>query len=236
MNTNNLEVVWCKEVTILVVCLIMANFFGCIPEECGDRGTNYKYDLVTNVTILPAQKAYRVGDTITMEAVLPRKAYNREKDEFATILDQNLTHLSWVTRIDSIYDGAQDATHYIQVLLDTVKYPSLSLTRTAVSGKWNSLPSGDYGVGYRFVLRRPGVYHYGFNGSRDYERLVGTVTLQDPCPNGKYSYYNEVNDGANNNIDLMCQTNEVFCTPSWNSPKGREDLDRVASYVFKVVE
>ena len=102
----------------MILMVVLLTNFSCIPEECGDRGTNYKYDLVTNVTILPAQKAYRVGDTITMSAVLPRVAFNRAKDEMVTIAGQDLAHLSWVTLMDSTFDGSQDATQYIEVIFD----------------------------------------------------------------------------------------------------------------------
>ena len=235
-----MKAAWYERITILVAGLTIVSYFSCTPEGCGDRGTNYKYDLVTNVTISPAQKAYRVGDTITMSAVLPRVVFNRAKDEMVMIASQDLAHLSWVTLMDSTFDGSQDATQYIQVILDPQRYPSLEIganAGTRVVGRWEELPNGDFGVGYRFVLRQPGVFRYSFNRFEDLEPRAGTFELQDPCPNGWYLIYNEVNSGSNNNFNLLCTTNKLFCAPAWSTPRSKEEnFDRLAGYVFKVIE
>jgi hypothetical protein len=208
---------------------------GCIPEECGKRADNYIYDLVVDVSISPAKEVYRVGDTISMEAILPSTPINRRTGEIVRIADQELAHLSWLTRIDT-FDGSQHAERYMK-FIPSEKYSSLGVAggdNTRVVGDWVRTAEDNFGVGYRFVLLEAGVYQYSFNRFDRTYKGAGDVTLVDECPNGKMKIFNQVNGGANNNWELKCESNELFCTLPF---RDREDgFDRIAGYIFKVVE
>ncbi|MGB3548242.1 MAG: hypothetical protein WBA17_14810 [Saprospiraceae bacterium] len=186
------------------------------------------------------QTDYRVGDTLTVQFSMPRNIFNRANDEIETIMDQDVTHRSWVTRVDSFNMGSTvDASRDIKVLLDNSignLFLEGNIRSSNVFGHFEQVSENEFKISYRFILLKKGVYW--FRTSPFYEEEGQTaenpIDLMEECSNGDFNLFHQVNSGSDNNFYLLCEY-DLYCDVLDESNRERS-FDRNAGYVFRVTE
>ena len=214
-----------------------------VDEKCGDlNNSNYRYELIAPVSISPADTIYHVGDTIGLAVDLPKSIVDRRNDEIEVIVSQNVLHSSWLVDLNNS-DNVIDALDAIEYLFEGVTVGEFgfvgNVESSFLSGIFGEPQSADNiaSIYYRFVLKKRGTYWFTFGGqSTGVEDGDPFLQLSDPCPNGSIQLHYVVNNGANNNFDLLCKTNSDFCSRAFDESNRLRAFDNRAGYVFKVVE
>ena len=212
----------------------------CIDPDCKDAS----YDLETEVIVDPALQTYVISDTITLEISAPAIIKNRVTGENETLVDFNVGYEVFIYRIDSVpdelykldntYDNIRMVDKSDDVRTDFIP-GSIYLTPTLQADK-------SYTTSIRFRFIKTGVYAMQFNGftPEDIEfggiNLRDKIVLTDGCPKALYKVFNKINDGADNNLAILCETREDICAIN-KLPTFREDsFDREGGYIFRVVD
>lgn len=223
----------------IYICLLSD---GCKDEKCGRSRDIYVYEFKIPVTISPVSEEYSVGDTITLKVDIPKRLTDHKHNLVENVVSHNIFHSSWVNNVRGDFTNL-DATVFIGVLLGGGTVGSLQIEEFSGS----SIVSGQFGdpinnemiasLRYRFILRQTGVYWFTFSGQQVGNEQDGPLlSIANMCPNGSVKYVYEVNDGADNNFAILCQTEDVFCTPTYSEDNHGVAFDDRAGYVFKVTE
>ena len=230
---NSLSV---KMIFFLILVLVSA----CIDPDC----KNASYDLETEVVVDPALKVYTLRDTITLEINVPPTIKNRVTDEYETIVDFRVGYEVSINKVDSVPDeifGLDDTNDNINIF-----YKSDDVRTDFIPGSIYLTPKlqadKSYTTSMKFHFKKTGVYSMQFNGftPEDIEfggiNLRDKIVLKDGCPKALYKVFNKINDGADNNLAILCETREDVCTVNHLLAYRDEAFDREGGYIFKVVE
>jgi len=231
----------CSVKFLIALCVVLMAS-SCKDEKCGGSRDIYIYKFDLPVSITPARSTYRVGDTITVEVNIPKMIVDKGHDVVEVIKAQNIFHASWVRKVNGEFSNI-NATEYVEYLSDEHVVGSFQI----VSSSTSSYLRGVYGAPvseefvssskYRFVLKQAGVFWFTFSGQRTANEEDGPLlSIANMCPNGSIHYKYEVNGGAGNNFAILCQTEDVFCTPVYADDNRGRAFDDRAGYVFKVTE
>ncbi|MGB3548241.1 MAG: hypothetical protein WBA17_14805 [Saprospiraceae bacterium] len=219
----------------LYICIVC--FSSCPSKACRE---NYSYDLHVPVTLSPAKTDYQVGDTLFFEAIMPKSILNGFTNRFETILDQDVTHRSWVTRVDGPEGGSTlDAFMYIRVLTEG-SIGDLSIEgfvdNNNVIGQYQQVGDNEFKIAYRFVLLQPGVFWFRIGPFYEDEgqRAEDPIVLAEECRRGSITIYHQMNGGADNNFSLICESG-LYCT-TLTETNRQFSFDRDGGYVFRVTE
>lgn len=214
----------------------------CKDEKCGGPQDIYIYKFRIPVSIVPAQETYLVGDTITMSVNIPKNIVDDNHDLIENINSQNIFHSSWVLDVRGDFTSI-DATTFIKVLLNENSIGALEIeefsNNSIVVGVLGEPISDEFvaSLQYRFVLKQAGIFWFKFSGQRTVNEEDGPLlSIANMCPNGSIHYKYEVNGGADNNFAVLCQTDDVFCTPVYADDNRGVVFDDRAGYIFKVTE
>lgn len=226
----------------IALLLLFVSFGSCKDEKCGGSRDIYIYNFRIPVSILPAQSSYSVGDTISMNVNIPISVIDDNHDVVEKITSHNIFHSSWVTDVNGDFTSI-DATDFIEVIPDSHVIGRLGIEEfsrnSIVVGFFGEPISDDFiaSLRYRFVLKEAGVFWYTFSGQQTANEEDGPLlSIANKCPNGGVRYKYEVNYGADNNFAILCQTGDVFCTPTYAESNRGRAFDDDAGYIFKVTE
>ncbi|WP_116125718.1 hypothetical protein [Lewinella sp. IMCC34183] len=214
-----------------------------VSASCEDSACKaIRYDLEVYVEISPADTLYRTTDTVTLTFNAPVNLTNRSNNQVETVELFDVGYELYFFRLDSVseeefrmdntYDNIRVLQHASNVRTDF----------TPGTVYFNPELQGDtaYVSTLSFSFRNPGVYFMQFNGFTDEdiilsgENLRDRVVLKDGCPKAIYEDFIQVNGGANNNVDILCETREEMCTINNLLSNRTEAFDRAGGYIFKV--
>lgn len=219
----------------------------CKDDKCGNSRDNYQYDLEAEVIISPIQPIYFVGDTINLSVTFPNPILDRNHNVLETLVDLNIRHGWWVTKIDEVTSLTIDATRNITVLPEYTTTGQWSIESsgqsTNVTGTLEKAEGGSYSIDYRFTLDSIGYYQFRIGQFVEREELAFTpdpIALANECGNGKFQISYKIRDYPQDNILLLCEETDIFdnCNLGLSDQEFIERFDedwrRVASYIFKV--
>ncbi len=207
--------------------------------SCKDRDKcPYTFELPAQ--IIPLQREYRIGDTITFlskfhEQVL---AYNIEKNEVGTY---NMEGIKWspatsIFRIDTISDDKSVVHKDFSFLPDSNYNYNLFVSSSnfgAIDGEYNFEKDTFY-LQARLIAKKKGTFFFmqdsgsGLSGG-DRQDFPGK------CRGVHFDVRVKMNDGGNNNIGLLSESpNETYNT--WMLQKPDDRFHRVGGFCFKIVE
>lgn len=228
------------KITTLIFLFIFSA--SCKDEKCGGSRDIYIYKFRIPVSITPEQSSYRVGDTITMTVNIPEEVIDDNHNVIEKISSQNIFHSSWVKDVRGDFSSI-DATTFIEVIPDDHVVGSLGIdefsSNSIVVGFFGEPISDEFiaSLRYRFILKEAGVFWYTFSGQRTANDEDGPLlSIFNMCSNGSIHYKYEVNGGADNNFAILCQIEDVFCTPAYADDNRGRAFDDRAGYVFNVTE
>jgi len=221
-------------ITCLVFFVVLA---GCKDEKCGGNNRNYQYLLEVNVDLSPAKEEYTIGDTVSLTVIVPRRILDRNHDVVETIAEQSLQHLSFVNRVDTVEENSL-TNLFFEMIGPSIGNPRFENVGRSVyiTGEYVDNSSGDWELSYRVVLKRTGVYFFSFGYFVEGHRRAGGFSLMNECGNGTIQLFHVLNNGANNNWQLLCESNDIYCIPAWDEAVRDRTFDQHAGYVFKVTE
>lgn len=197
--------------------------------ECRKNDIVFKYNFIEKVDLFPAQKSYKVGDTIWIQYVnLTRKLFDQKSNQYISVDTLGIG-------IQIGFNGLYDAPHM----------PSGGFCDFISGNTINQNPYvGDYGTSARFgfgcnannsvdfkigiIPKQKGIYSLDLGGSQN---------IVDGCPNKIANFpfstieYRYKNQDCNKDVFL-----EIPPNSRGESPNGyRENLlDQKETYIVKV--
>lgn len=203
------------------------------PEDC----PNY-FELP--IKIIPAKETYEVGDTLTFTSKFYKKvlAYNIQRE---ALKPYDMSGIDWqpVTFIYRTDSTDEAGISIIMRFFDFIEDPSFNYKlmqysegSTGLIGEYN-FENDTFFLTYRLIARKPGTFMSEFGSN-----LLEAYNTQDfpgNCNRNGFTATALMNDGADNNIDLLKESPNSF----WNTwvlqdPKAR--FHKFGGYCFKVVQ
>lgn len=220
--------------TLLLLATVFYLFSSCIQnEECRDI-SGYVFEIPASLS--PANRVFKVGDTITVNSAFSDMVYDRSTEREHLLSDFLFYPVAIFGRLDTIgLDTIEVVSNkHFDILIDSsfnLKFFSSSSDGIVIDGQYNYTVE-KYELEYKFVCNYPGLYYSLFSSDIDF--FGQKQDFPGKCPLDQFKVPRTIlNDGAQNNADLLLEAVD----PGWHllyQNRLEKDFLELGGYCFRV--
>lgn len=217
---------------IIVVCLLSS----CIGDNECQEISGYVFEIPA--TLSPANRVFKVGDTITVNSHFSDMVYDRSTDREHLLEDFLFHPIAGFGRLDTMGIDSIEliSTKHIELIIDPqsdLESFNGSADGLVLFGQYEFKDSM-YSLEYKFVCKHPGLYYTQFNSLLS---LRGdNQDFPGKCPLDQFKVPRTIlNNGAQNNADLLLEAVD----PGWHllyQNRLERDFLELGGYCFRVEE
>jgi len=202
----------------------------CIKEECQINGGYYEFEIPATLT--PAKDTFQIGDTITIISSFSDEVYERKTDKYYKLENFRFYPELRIREI-SVSPANEAAVSNFEVLIDTAtNFHRIDYSTGEVGyiGEY-SYSNSRYELEYKLIPKASGFYH--FSHLSVVFGLGENQSFEGKCSNLKDDAAVKLNDGADNNIELLHDSPDPHYN-DWILQKPEDRFHKFGGYCFYV--
>jgi len=205
----------------------MSFFSSCIKKECKIAG-GYEFEGIVNLA--PAIDSFKIGDTIKIISEFSNMIFERHTDRSFLLENLNFYPRTEIQRIDTLSNNAEGLPDFDVIIPEKFNY-DLGSNGTSIYGEYN-YENNQYSLQYNLIPNKKGIYW--FKHISDVAFLGRNQDFPDKCDNLSFVMSMKMNEGFDNNVDLLLSSPGDFFTRIWENPQTK--FHDYGGYCFYVVD
>jgi len=176
-------------------------FISC-HNECDDIiGSIYSFQIPA--TLSPAKEIYSVGDTITISSRFSDQVFDKATNKTYSLIDFNFYPIARAKRLDTIKpDNSAEFEFLVSPEFNFNPF-TFSDGVTELNGQYN-YQGDEYYLEYRIILKETGLFLISLATGPSFQDSRQEFT--DRCPRKQLGSETQLNDGSDNNVDLLLES------------------------------